>query len=107
MQMQQNDGAGGTAPSAAAGSAQAVPSHEPAIVIGAARGSSTSTSTSTGTSTSTSTAGNGATAAPIQTVAASARAKASAGVPAKDDCENPFVVDKSGIRHPKPHCFKK
>jgi eukaryotic-like serine/threonine-protein kinase len=27
--------------------------------------------------------------------------------PHVDDCDNPFTVDAKGIRHPKPHCFKK
>jgi eukaryotic-like serine/threonine-protein kinase len=26
--------------------------------------------------------------------------------PAHDECDNPFVVDSRGIRHPKPQCFK-
>jgi eukaryotic-like serine/threonine-protein kinase len=95
MQMQ-TDGASAPAPSASA-SAEPAPSHEPAIVIGAARSASAPpVATSV--------------AAPVvqPVVASSAKPKASAAaVPVKDDCENPFVVDKNGIRHPKPHCFKK
>ena len=26
---------------------------------------------------------------------------------APNDCDNPFTVDARGIRHPKPHCFKR
>jgi hypothetical protein len=26
--------------------------------------------------------------------------------PAITDCDNPFVIDSKGVRHPKPHCFK-
>jgi eukaryotic-like serine/threonine-protein kinase len=91
MQMQTD---GGPAPSPSA-SAEPAASHEPAIVIGAARSASASPSAAIAPP-------------PIQPVVATPKPKASAAVaPAKDDCENPFVVDKNGIRHPKPHCFKK
>ncbi|MBX3216242.1 MAG: serine/threonine protein kinase [Labilithrix sp.] len=26
---------------------------------------------------------------------------------ASSDCDNPFTVDAKGVRHPKPHCFKR
>jgi eukaryotic-like serine/threonine-protein kinase len=27
--------------------------------------------------------------------------------PIANDCDNPFTVDAKGLRHPKPHCFKR
>jgi serine/threonine-protein kinase len=92
----QTEGANGPAPAPSA-SAEPAPSHEPAIVIGAARSATASAA-----------APPAAIAPPPVTpvVASAAKPRASA-VPAKDDCENPFIVDKNGIRHPKPHCFKK
>lgn len=30
-----------------------------------------------------------------------------APTPPANDCENPFYVDAKGLRHPKPHCFKR
>jgi serine/threonine protein kinase len=94
MQMQQADAANGTVQTPSAAPAA---SHEPAIVIGAARSASAAPPPPSAV----------APPPPIQPAVAPAKPKASAVAPAKDDCENPFVVDKNGIRHPKPHCFKK
>ena len=85
---------------------------ESAIVIGVQRnppGGSASAAATTPSGT-----------APVTTVAATAsgvRAPLGAGsgrprtpgtsAPIHDECENPFVVDARGIRHPKPQCFTK
>jgi hypothetical protein len=73
-------------------------SNEPAIVIGGQRvvpGGSASAASS----------------APKPVVTAvsapSTKPTASVAAPTHDsDCDNPFVVDSRGIRHPKPQCFK-
>lgn len=102
MQMQ-TDGASGANGNGATPSATAAPagSNEPAIVLGgAARTASPSAAPPPPAVTAQ------APVTPAVAAPPSAKPKASA-TPPKDDCENPFVVDARGIRHPKPHCFKK
>jgi serine/threonine-protein kinase len=41
------------------------------------------------------------------TVPALARPRVPPTGPVHDECENPFIVDARGIRHPKPQCFTK
>ena len=48
---------------------------------------------------------NASTSAPAKTIGAGAHS--AHGGNAHDDCENPFVVDARGIRHPKPQCFRR
>ena len=84
--MQSQVEAEGPAPSASVSAAAPAPSaqsNEPAIAIEVQRSAS----------------------AKPKTVPPPAATTVSA--PAKDDCENPFVIDSKGVRHPKPHCFKK
>lgn len=100
MQMQTE---GGTPAPSASTNAEPAASHEPAIVIGAAR--SASPTQSAAPQVQAPVVSPPASIQPV--VASSAKPKAAPVAPAKDDCENPFVVDKNGIRHPKPHCFKK
>ena len=71
--------------------------HEPAISLGAARSAVVTPSV---------TAAPAPPPRPKPTVTADA--PKSAPAPAVvNDCDNPFVVDAKGMRHPKPHCFKR
>ncbi len=77
--------------------------HEPAISLGAARSAATTTAAPTTTST------------PAPTPAPRPRTDnpATATTPKPtapalpSDCDNPFTIDAKGMRHPKPHCFRR
>ena len=86
----QNDGAA-TATSQAAPSAE----HEPAISLEASRSASAGSPA------------DPAAPAPRPRSAEAPKATATAAPAPPSDCENPFTVDAKGVRHPKPHCFKR
>lgn len=94
----QGDGTTTTAPSPSESS-----SNEPAISLGISR---TAPSAKPKASASDS-AGVAPPKPPVTIVAPQPTPTPTPTPTANPDCENPFYVDGRGVRHPKPHCFKR
>ncbi len=98
----QNEGAANAPPAPAPPVAD---SAEPAIVIGVQRSATPPAANAAPPPVTVVTAT--ATSAAVATTTASGPGLKKAPAPPRDDCENPFVIDSRGIRHPKPQCFSK
>ncbi len=72
--------------------------HEPAISLGAARSAPVASVVPSAPPSPTKPR-------PVVTTDTSAAAAKSAAPPS--DCDNPFTIDAKGMRHPKPHCFRR
>jgi serine/threonine-protein kinase len=95
-------------PAGAAGpEVSALRDHEPAISLEASRSASAPPSAAPPTASATPLLPVKPKPVPASDTPAVAAPKPAPTPTTSNDCDNPFTVDAKGLRHPKPHCFKR